>query len=212
MRCSDVTDLTDAVEALTNPVVYNHQIKDDNGAITRMHTAELPPLLDQLATAVGSSLSRDSGGGGKSKTGLLLNSAALFEAMKMGSAIKFWCHALGIRPSKDLRTSLLRWHGAYGEGESAAFYARQMQGWADQIRNVLDPLKPVPIKDPCTICGGVSYLDAEENEIPYPVVVEYRESDPMGTAQAICRRCSNVWEGTEAIGELMDELRDKTAG
>lgn len=215
-----MSELLDAVDSLTKP--ERRPFKQDimmGGRVVgqQSRTIELPPLLTRLAEAVTSSI----GSGGRSSgsspwTMNPLDSDALFEFGKITAAIGDWCRMVGVIQSRDAVVDLRRWHAAYlGKVDHSGdeFYTGQLRQWKGIINVKLDPARKFEIELPCPVCGKAKWTDAEGNEIPFPIVVEYRD---YGTAEAIkpramCRACLIVWQGFGSIEELGDELKERHA-
>ena len=193
------TELAEAVEALTKPTKTNVR----QG--TKVTVVKHDPLLVQLQNAITSTITGKAGGGGQS-TGNVLNSTALYQASLISAVIGDWCHMADVRIVRgDMVASLTQWHLAIA-GDESPFHIRKMEEWASTIRGLLNPLVPVPLKDPCAVCKASTYVDADGEEQPRPVVVAYDPHDPFGTAQASCLACGVEWETVDAIKELIEEM------
>jgi hypothetical protein len=197
------TDLDAAVSALTNPTETLVQVGE------KWVKVKHEPLLTQLEEAVRSSFGGSSAGG-SSTTGMPLNSGAMELALKILSQIRDWCRLAGVFPSKDARDNLVSWSIAY-QGTGVVQTA-MMEGWASDIRVLLDPPRRVPIARGCPVCKADKHTDAE-GVVSLPVVVEYDSAlagydraAAEATMRAGCRVCDAVWEGRDAIVELMEEL------
>lgn len=197
------TDLDAAVTALTQPTESLVQVGD------KWVKVKHEPLLTQLEEAVRSSFGGSSAGGG-STSGSVLNSAAFYLASQILSQIGDWCRMVGVRPARDAVSDLVAWSIVFqGSGE---FHASQLERWAAEIRDLLDPPKRVPLNAPCAVCDATSHTDAE-GVVSLPVLVEYDSAlasydrvSAEATMRARCRVCDAEWNGRDAIVELIEEL------
>ena len=89
----------------------------------------------------------------------------------------------------------------------------QLAEWERVILAKLDPVKTFEVVDACPVCESSAWLDAEGAWKPRPVVVQYRKSDPFGTAGGWCRveSCEAVWEDIDAIRLLGAQIGDDPA-
>jgi hypothetical protein len=200
-----VTDLLDAVNALTKPT-RTKVIRDDGSTVAVSHD----PLLIQLADAITSSITGKAGNGGGQSTGNVLNSGALFQASQISSEIGSWCRLARARVIRgDMLGNLIRWRVAFAGGPNEeTYYTGVLRGWAGTIRGLLNPRGRFQVTEACVICKASTYKDAEDVDRPFPVVVEYDLADPKGTAVATCQACDEQWSGWDALKELGDELTD----
>jgi len=211
------SDILDAVDALTKPERRPYQqdiVMGGHVVGQQKQVIELPPLLTRMAEAVTSSI----GSGGRSSgsspwTMNPLDSDVLHEFGIITSTIGDWCRMAGIVASRNAVVDLRRWYAAYlgkVDRSGEAFYTDQLKKWKGLINGKLDPARKFEIESPCPICGKAKWVDAEGNEMPFPIMVEYRD---YGTAEAIkpkamCRACLVVWQGFGSIEELGDELKE----
>lgn len=198
-----------AVKELTEPVIEHIRQTDDDGRYLRTHTVEHAPLLTQLEEAITSAIG--SGGGGGSATGNVLNGEALMRAMMVRSELGDWCRLVGVRPSRDNIASLIAWANVFTfTGRDEGYYLGKLHGWAQMIRNLIDPPKRRELTKPCPVCKATSYVNGDGDTMPNPLVFEYRETDLTGTVRAVCRNadCGIEWVGPEAVIELDEELAE----
>lgn len=203
-----MTDLEQAVHALTRET-RTKVIQDGDGQQS-VAIVTHAPLLTQLAEAVTSAIG--SGGGGGTATGSVLNGEALYRVSLIRSAILSWSHMLKVAPVKDLVQSLELWADAFSrtEGEPT-FYIRQMEGWAELIKNLLDPPNRLEVTEPCPVCLADEFKDAEGNTLKFPVIIEFRRDRP-GEARGLCRSCDEVWQGEQEIRRLRWDIGVKEVG
>lgn len=198
-----MTDLLEAVDLVTKPVVS--KILREDGTL---HTVRLPSLLEQIEEAVTSCIG--SGGGGGTTTGNVLNSAALYEVMKIRAAIDSWRHMVGLRRIPDLVQGLRDWGEVFTRtGKEGEFYIDQIRSWAHLIKDTLDPPKRVPLVGPCVMCGASTYPNAEGEEVGNPVILEYpHELGHLDEAKAYCRHpdCGAAWVGEMSIRGLRYDM------
>jgi len=195
-----MTDLLDAVDALTKPT-RTKVIQGD--VVTVVHH---DPLLVQLEAAIRSSIGGTISGGGLSSERNLLDNDALFESMKITDAIGSWCRLAGVKPTRVPADDLLAWFEA--NPDAGEFYTNQLVGWAKFIRAKMDPTKALEVKGECPECGSVVWVDVEGSEHPRPVLVTYQPENPLNTVQAVCRaaECLADWQGETAIRLLRAQV------
>lgn len=199
-------ELLDAVDDLTLP--RNVKVPTDDG-----HTwATEDALLVQLREAVSSSLNSGSGAGGSPSTRNVLDSDALHKAGIITAAIGDWCYQVGVKATRDAVHDLRAWHAAFlAYDQPDEFYIRQMQTWANQIRAMVNPPKLVEITAPCPVCGQGEYVNDMGERVNNPLVLTYRPDGRSiwADAKALCRACSEVWEGEWRLRELRHDVDDK---
>jgi hypothetical protein len=105
---------------------------------------------------------------------------------------------------------LIAW---FRSGRADGWFAGRLVKWADQIRETLDPPETVDARIQCPVCGATSWGDVINGGGPWAVRLSYRKSDDGGVSdeRALCRACSTVWRGREAVDELRDEARESAA-
>ncbi len=112
--------------------------------------------------------------------------------------------------SRDAVTDLLRWHVAFlSSNTDEGFYVHALQGWARTIVEMINPPKRIPLVDPCVACGAYQYVTGDGTEAPNPVVVEYDQAELHSSLRAVCRVCDEVWQGADAVDELVSEMKEK---
>lgn len=197
--------LTEAVDALTRPIIDHIPQVDDEGRWLRAHTVEHDPLLQQLNDAITSAIGR--GGGGGNSAGDVLNGEALYRMMQIRPEIEAWCRMVKVQVSRDMVADLRRWFDIYrhGDQETSSFHLHRLNGWAKQITDLLDPPKRLEVTQPCPVCGAHKYTDQDGNALPFPVVIEYRRETPLA-ATGLCRACEHVWVGERELRQLRWEL------
>ena len=201
-----MSDLLNAVNALTKSRV---KLNTEVDPPFKPQEIEQPALLVQLEEAIRGSLGRDA----SSKVASafernILDSDALFEFMKITSAIRSWCRAERVTLTRVAVTDLLAWAGAVKH--PTRFHVEQLQEWERVILAKLDPTKTVEIVDACPVCESSAWQDDDGGWHPRPVVFQYRRSDPFGTAGAWCRveSCEAIWEDVTAIRMLSAQIGD----
>jgi hypothetical protein len=196
-----VTDLLDAVDALTKPT-RTKVIRDDNTVTTLVHES----LLVQLAAAIRSSIGGTIAGGGLSSERNLLDNDALYQSMQISSAIGTWCHQADVRRTGVLADDLLAWFEV--RPDAGDFYTGEMVKWANFIRAKMDPTKALEVVGECPECSATVWVDGEGVEHPRPVIVSYLPDDPFGTVQGACRveSCLAIWSGENAIRLLRAQV------
>ncbi|WP_442575888.1 DUF7341 domain-containing protein [Microbacterium sp. F51-2R] len=199
-----MTELLDAVDALTKPVILHHTIADSRFTCIVTDT----PLLTRLQDEIRFSLSRE---GSKSLPNqrVPLNSGALMLFMRISSQVTDWANGAGSGVVKgDPGRTLRGWYVAWvqqvrGDGEVAA-RVRILHGWAAAIRRELDPPRMKDLPDPCPACGAVEWWRDGER-YPRPLVVESPrnpEKNLIDESTATCRACDKRWGARELAYEL----------
>ena len=202
-----MNELLSAVESLTEPRRMLNMEVDPPFA---PQTITQPALLVALESAIRGSLGSDAASKVASAFERnILDGEALFEFMKITSAIKSWCHMVKVAPTRVAVDDLRAWHAAFTGGPgTAAFHVDVMREWERVILGKLDPLKTVEIMDACPVCESSAWQDADGVWHPRPVIVQYRRSNPLGTAGGWCRveSCEAIWEDIDAIRMLRAQI------
>lgn len=210
-----MTDLLEAVDALTKPIIEHISQTDDDGKWIGTHTVQHPPLLQQLGDAVNPSSNTDTGSSSSASARSLINGDALFEYAKISSQIADWCRIAGAERIKDPVAALRTWYVqmlTFNDRDDT-FYVNMLRKWAATIRGKLDPPKRLELTVSCPVCGKREWCDDQGNGSLFPVVIEYRrpvDGEPIKPT-AMCRACKTVWQGTEAVEELADEVNERHA-
>jgi hypothetical protein len=146
--------------------------------------------------------------------GTILNTAALFMAMKISSQIGDWCRAVDVQPVKDSSVDLRAWYVGnltrpnILERERAQI--KQLTAWAAQIRSLLDPPRERDLPDVCPTCGADSWFDPKDGQkYPRPLIIRYRptSADMIEKAKALCRSCEQVW-GVRELAYALQHTAD----
>lgn len=213
---SDVNPLLEAVEALTKPV--RRKVIQDGPVGSGLEgqkvvSVELPPLMEQLDEAIRSSIGGSSRGASLAFEGAVLNTGALFTAMKISTQIQDWCRMVKVKPVKNSTADLRAWYAARQatRPESDDWHTRQLHKWAGQIRGLLDPPRERDLPDACPVCGATEFWDPKTGtKYLRPLVIQYRPSDAdmLQQAKALCKACEQVW----SVRELAWELENRHAG
>jgi hypothetical protein len=182
------------------------------------------PLLDQLRDAVASSL--ESGGGGKpGRERVPIDVAALTLYEDIDGRIRSWLDELGARPGRDvtptqaLRTWYVMWTaGRHTEGLEDRYQAT-IEGWAQQVRDKLQPPKRIEITAPCPVCGrewinvGLKLPNGDDdpNDVEMVRVLNAVERETIDDSYAMCQACNTVWVGTGRMRQLRIAIDDQAA-
>lgn len=214
MHDDHTNGLLDAVDALTEPL-RTKVIQDGpvGSGLEGQKTVPvvLPSLLTQLDDSIRSSLGSGSAGGKLAFEGAILNTAALFTAMKISSQIRDWCVSLGVVPVKHSAKDLRAWYVARltkpQDDDLEKAQILQLTSWAKQIRTLLDPPRERDLPDNCPICNSYSWWK-DGSEFYRPLVIRYRATgaDMIQQATALCRACDVVWGVRELAYELEQRL------
>lgn len=201
--------LLEAVEDLTNPQV-SKIIQEGNLVEIR-----LPSLLAQLDAAIHSSMGGNSAGASLAFEGAPLNTAALFQAMKISSQVRDWCHAAKLVPVKNTAADLSAWFNLFSrsnpELEVERYRVKVLRGWAASIRGMLNPPREKDLPDDCPACGADGWYDARDgHKYPRPLIIRYRpqEDNMVDEAKGMCRACEQVW----GVRELAYAIEERDAG
>jgi hypothetical protein len=198
-----VTDLIKAVDALTKPS-RTKVVRDDGTTTVVRHDALLAQLEQAVTSAIGS------GGGGGSATGSVVNDAAFARLSQIGSQIRDWCRLVNIQPTRSPVSNLERWRVVALSLDTTG-HVVILERWADDIRNLLDPPKTIPLNGPCPVCTADHWFSPDGDRRASPVAVEYDHANPYRTARAVCRagECGTVWVGADAVEELVSEMSER---
>jgi len=203
--------LLEAVEDLTNPQV-SKIIQEGNLVEIR-----LPSLLAQLDAAIHSSMGGNSAGASLAFEGAPLNTAALFQAMKISSQVRDWCHAVKVVPVKNTAADLSAWFNVFSrsspELEVERYRVKVLHGWAASIRGMLNPPRHRELPDDCPTCGADAWWDARDgHKYTRPLIVQYRptDEDMIGEAKGMCRACEATWSARGLAFDLEERERAKT--
>lgn len=199
-------ELLDAVDALTKPRT-SKVVQQNDAGITCTSPVELPPLLEQLEASIRSSMGKGTSGASLAFEAAPLNTAALFEAMKITNQIEQWCRQVNVKATRQPASDLRAWYVAtLTTDEAREFEAKQLRKWARTIESLLDPPREKDLPDACPSCGAKSWW-RDGAEYYRPLIVRYRPADPVGTAMATCRSCEQVWNARELAYQLEQEER-----
>ena len=206
-----MTDLLDAIDALTKPEIAHVAQKADDGTWLKAHTVTQESLLTRLEAAIHSSMGDKSAGGSNPATRAVLDSDALFRSLKIRGMVTDWCRIANVEPDRnDTSVSLRRWYVAWTvtSERDDSWHTGKLRAWEGTIRGLLDPPRRIPLTAACTICGKAEYVNEDGDMVPYPLVVEYQDHDPdiLGSARAICRACEFVWRGSGALRALRYDI------
>lgn len=202
--------LLEAVEGLTKPEVS--KILQEGNLIT----VRLPSLLAQLDQAIHSSMGGNSAGASLAFEGAPLNTAALFQAMKISSQVRDWCHAVKVIPVKSTAVDLTAWFNVFSrsnpELDVERYRVKVLHGWAGSIRGMLNPPREKDLPDDCPACGADGWYDARDgHKYPRPLIIRYRPTDDanlVDEAKGMCRACEQVW----GVRELAYAIEERDAG
>jgi hypothetical protein len=231
---SEVDPLLEAVEALTKPVkrkqlqdvIEPYTLTDKDGIRTEHRrvigtqkvTVELPPLLELLDDAIQSSMGGSTKGAALASESIPLNSAALFEAMKISSQVRDWCRLEDVTPTRHTLTNLRAWYVATRAGhptpDEDEAQARVLRKWAATIRGMLDPWREKDLPDPCPLCGAKLWWDPAEPTTqgrPRPLIIRYRpgDADMVERAYGLCRACEEVF-GVRELAYAIEHAAEAT--
>lgn len=192
-------DLLTAVDALTKPT-RRKIIQEVAPGETKTVTLTDAPLLDQLDRAISSSMGGNSRGATLKSEGAILNSQALWEAIKISDLIRDWCHLAGIQSRRkdsagDLRTWYVSTLTQPMDGDAIAYRVKVLRRWATQIGSMLNPVKEAQLMRPCPACGQDDFWK-DGQLYQHPMVRQHRaddEGDLLNAVVITCRSCGEEW-------------------
>jgi hypothetical protein len=207
-----MSDLSEAVDLLTNPRDVTTIIKDDNGDWQGFHNETHPPLLTLLLEGTGTSR------GPKSREDPLPIDADALELWgQVHDLIRVWCKKLRVTFTDDLNDTVRRWHSAHADGVRSGRIGegtdldvtRMVQGWVRMIENKFDPPEKREWSSHC-VADIVFQNDAGDIETRKCGARRITVNGAEGFAidlnvtdlTATCRQCGNVWAGEEQLAEL----------
>lgn len=210
--------LLDSVDALTKPdrtkIIQDGPV---GSGLAGQHTVivELPPLLEQLHQAINGTIGIG-GSGSLPWQRNMLDADALFRFMKINSHVKEWAHMVNARITPDDPVSTLRaWYVLYAaksaDEKREAFYIRQMNGWASQIKAKLNPARLRDLPDPCPECEATTWFNpADKMEYLRPLIVTYHQTGAnlIQEAVASCRACGYEW-GVRELAYALEKAEAK---
>ncbi|TIH33692.1 DUF7341 domain-containing protein [Subtercola vilae] len=214
-----MTDLLDAVQNLTRPT-RSKVLQTNTAGIQCLSDVEQLPLLVQLEAAIKSSMGGASTSGASlAFEGSMLNTAALFEAVKIGSQIKSWCRDQKLLPTKNMGTDLDAWYVATLRTEHATewetWHVKTLSSWAARIRNMLAPPREREHPEACPVClSGDWWSPRDGLRYLHPLVTYYRLDDEemlVDNARSLCRACAATWSPRELAFELEAKGRNTEA-
>lgn len=183
-----------------------------------------PPLLDWLRDCIASNTGGTGGGKqARERTPMDVGAFTLYE--DIDGRVRSWMSELGARAGKNLPASKILaswytlWIGTNPSDRMIQAYADIMEGWANSIRDVLDPPKRIEITSPCPFCGqewinvGLKLADGSDdpNDTERVRVLVAVERENMDDSYATCRACDRVWKGTGMMRHLRIAMDDAEA-
>ncbi|MDM4761901.1 hypothetical protein QT381_02640 [Galbitalea sp. SE-J8] len=222
---SDDNPLLAAVEALVKPQKRGRWIERVADTQVPFYAIELvkaptpmvaDPLLEQLESAIGSSMGGSTSGASLKSQSSPLNARALMKALQIASELRRWSRVAAVEPRSPRRSlinELRAWHTATLkralEPDQETSHVRQLRSWARDIEALLDPPRSRELPDPCPENGCTDWWDRDTRErMTRPVVVRYRVDDDeqplIDTATASCRSCGHSWNARELAWELQE--------
>jgi hypothetical protein len=208
-----MSDLLDAVDALTKPQVTGVAQKNAAGRWIRVHEVKHDPLLTVIHDAVWPSGENNGGASTPANERLPLDSHMLYEYSKIASQIIGWAIEAGLRPTRNPIKDLEAWYVTTlaDRNFDPSFRIGRLRGWEAHIRRLLAKSGKFTIEAPCPICGATAWGDMFNGGGLWPIKVEYVIEDDgrLTDHSALCQACRTVWEGHDSVTELADELNEK---
>jgi hypothetical protein len=219
---SELAELLVAVDALTKPQVVAQWQGEEGARKIFKRTDE--PLLVQLRTAIHNNIGGSGGGKqARERTPLDVGAFALFE--RIDGRVRSWMSELGGKVGKDLqaeailRSWFVMWSSGQHEPAEVLRYASVVEGWAQQIRDKLDPPPQIEITSPCPVCGvewvniGLKLPDGSDDpdDVERVRVLAAVERENMDDSYAMCKSCNRVWRGVGQMRSLRIAIDDREA-
>jgi hypothetical protein len=219
---SELSELLLAVDALTRPVVVA-QWQGEVGARTIFKRTD-EPLLVQLRLAIHNNIGGSGGGKqARERTPLDVGAFALFE--DIDGRVRSWMSELGGRVGKGLaveavlRAWFVWWSAGQREPVLVERFTDMLEGWAQQIRDKLDPPSQIEITSPCPVCGvewvniGLKLADGSDDpdDVERVRVLAAVERENMDDSYAMCKSCNRVWRGVGQMRSLRIAIDDREA-
>lgn len=209
-----MTDLLDAVDTLTLPVIEHLAQRTDTGRWIKTVTIEHPALLHQLEDAGSGRTSAGSNKAAHERSPIDMQAAYLHA--QYTSQVADWCRMVNVKPARVVTRDLRSWYAATLKINDFDPTGHQyiLTAWARAIRTHFDPPKKFEADHPCPICGGQEHGNEFDGGAMKAIEITYRLDDtgrPTGE-RALCRLCKAVWDGAEAVRELADEMQEKRVG
>lgn len=160
------------------------------------HTGVEPALLDMLEEAIAS----DSGRGtaaGVSRTGSPLNVGALhlWDSISTVVAEHWPGHGVLARHGTPLVQRLTEWVQEVAGTDSEPHLLEMCLWWAAQIRQQLEPVHPVPLRNTaCLQCKAVTIPTQDEDggTVLQPALLAHAHAAPV---MVECIGCGTTWSG-----------------
>ncbi|MET4780824.1 hypothetical protein [Glaciihabitans sp. UYNi722] len=183
-----------------------------------------PPLLDWLREAIVSNMGGSGGGRqARERTPMAVGAFTLYE--DIDGRIRSWMMEAGgtpikaITPTQIIRSWYALWQTSNPTDHRRDAYSGIMEGWADAIRDNLDPPKKIEITAPCPICGqewiniGLKLLDGQDDpdDVERVRTLIAVERDNINESYAICKACDKVWKGVGQMRWLRIAIDDADA-
>jgi len=148
---------------------------------------------------------------------------ALYE--DIDGRIRSWMAELGAKPGKHvtpaqmLRTWYTLWNAQIHTDSLTNSYASILEGWADAIKDKLDPPKRIELMAPCPACGaefvnvGLKLADGSDDpdDVERVRVLNAVEREKIEDSFAMCAACNRVWLGVPQMRQLRIWLDDAEA-
>jgi hypothetical protein len=210
-----MSDLLDAVDALTKPQVTGVAQKNDAGRWVRVHEETREPLLTQLHNAIWPSGENNGGASVAANERLPLDAHKLLEYAKIATQIKSWAVGLRQQPTRDPIRDLERWYVATLtiRDFDPTWHIRQLRGWENHIGRLLAKSGGFVPEYPCPVCGATEWGEMINGGGLWPIRVEYviQDDGRLTDESALCRACRIVWDGHDSVTELADEVKEKAS-
>lgn len=193
----DATPLSQVVFELTRP--HTRTVGE--------HTGQEPALLALLEVAIKTDTSGASGGGGSSRNGapVDVNALSIWQAISQ-TVGEYWPGRGQLHHAKLHLIDRLTWWTETVAGTTDEVHLEEMCSyWRGQIRELLEPLKRVPIRGgQCARCKEYQVLetDLDGQRVYQPCLTAHLSEDPV---RIECRGCGGTWYGNTEL-QLMELL------
>jgi hypothetical protein len=207
--------LDQAVAKLTKPyheIVYQEtgDPEWDGELITTI--LELPPLIEQLDDAIGSTNSAINRGQGLANTRAVLDFSALALLTRIDSEMsQIWdAYSTNPRP-KNLIQAIKRWHqkvkqlGPNQDIEPLTLDTQTLNNWVKAIDLKFDPPVIIELTVPCPACQAEMH-ENEEKELSHSLRIIWQRS--FDNSRGECQDCGETWLGETEIRQLGWEIEN----
>jgi hypothetical protein len=206
-------ELDEIIAKLTEP--YSETLYTNNGQETQATGLILmPPMLQQLAEAIGSSTTIKTPGLGSANTRAILDFSALALVNEINRQMRtLWELSINSPRPKNLVKTIKRWQayvhhlGPNQDLDNIKDAIKTMNHWINQIDLKFDPPVVLDISQPCPNCH-VQRVENSEQDLIHSVRIIWRRS--FDSSKGECLNCHKTWVGERELRQLRWELDHDT--